>query len=160
MGRNTATTSRLISAPPEIIWKALQDLRQWPLWFPDMRPRSGYWASGQQIVVVFDKPWNKTQWLKVIEFTPLSRLRYRVCNRWGWAVNEHRWTLSVMPNQSTRVTWEQAKWAPEWNVVTAVSSDGEGPPSTASKVLEALDLQVQKLLPPAPRRAWSRIKDG
>src|SRR5690349_21223255 len=96
-----------VAAPPEVCWRALSDLSQWPRWFPmckDARAVGGEpWRIGGRVEITFHAgPVPLPVTVEVKELEPGRIVRW-VGGRMGMSGN-HSYTFSVNSPGLTRVT--------------------------------------------------------
>jgi len=79
--RPTASIDRRIAVPPEVVWRLLVDLEQWPRWGPSVR-RAELTDGGSELT----RGARGTVWTAVGVALPFTVTDFVPGRRWGWTV--------------------------------------------------------------------------
>ncbi len=114
----TASVDRRIDAAPEVVWRALIDLEQWPLWGPSVR-RAELTGGGTQLIAGAQG----TVWTSLGVALPFRITAFDPGRRWNWTVAGVPATgHEVTPvNGGCRVRFETPWWAAGYLPVCAVA---------------------------------------
>lgn len=102
------SVDRFIAAPPEVVWRLLTDVGQWPRWGPSVR-RAELDGGGS----LLNSGATGTVWTAVGVALPFTITEFDPGRRWGWTVSGVKATgheVTAAPG-GCRVRFDAPWWA-------------------------------------------------